>query len=396
MSKRLQWVLFSGFIAIGIINNIIGPLLPSIREDIRMSYSQAGLLLSGQFIGMLLTALLGGYLMDRFGKKPFLLSGGVLLSAGVLGCMLGKDFPLVYIFNLLTGVGFGIYEVGINALCADYAGSSKGSDLNFLHFFYGIGAISGPVLALFSVNYLGSWRLCFGIAALFPLLTSLLLFPLKLSKHPQSTSTSQSASATNSSPYKSMFLWAAGLAAFFYVGIEVSTGGWAPEFWKNTVPDSMLPASLATTIFWLSLTLGRLFSGFIADRMGLIRYLVASSIGTLLLSLLWSILPVGIWTIATIFIIGLFLSGQFPTLIAVVTTRFPERTGSVTALASVFASLGGFFLPALVGKTADIQGIGILPLMVFAMAAFLVLFMQLLRKGFSGSAAVKTDCKQST
>lgn len=395
MYKRLKWFLFTGFIAIGIINNIIGPLLPSIREDIRMTYSQAGLLLSGQFIGMLLTSLLGGYLMDRFGKKPFLLSGGFFLSAGVLGCMLGKDFQLIYLFNLLTGVGFGIYEVGINALCADYAGSSKGSELNFLHFFYGIGAISGPVLALFCVDYLGSWRLCFGIAALFPLITGLLLFPLKLSRHPQSTAASAKDTFKTPSPYKSLFLWAAGLAAFFYVGIEASTGGWAPEFWKTTVPDSMLPASLATTIFWLSLTLGRLVSGFIADRMGLVRYLVASSIGTLLLSLLWSILPVGIWTIATIFVIGLFLSGQFPTFIAVLTTRFPERTGSVSALVSIFAGLAGFILPALVGKAADIKGIGILPLMVFSMSVFLVLFVQLLRKGYSGSTAGSTDCKQS-
>ena len=42
-----------------------------LKDDIAMNYTQSGLLLSGQFLGMMLTAVFGGPLIERFGKRRF-------------------------------------------------------------------------------------------------------------------------------------------------------------------------------------------------------------------------------------------------------------------------------------------------------------------------------------
>ncbi|HWR61120.1 MAG TPA: MFS transporter, partial [Clostridia bacterium] len=96
VSKLVQYI---GFIAVGIIANIMGPALPAIRTDIDINYSQGGMLLSGQFIGMLITSLIGGYLIHKTGKKAFMLSGSVLLITGLLGCLTAKSYLFLYMFN---------------------------------------------------------------------------------------------------------------------------------------------------------------------------------------------------------------------------------------------------------------------------------------------------------
>lgn len=359
----------------------MGPILPAIRTDIDINYSQGGMLLSGQFIGMLITSMIGGYLINKIGKRAFMLSGSVLMIAGLLGCLIANNYQFLYTFNFIIGFGYGIYELGINVLCADSSEENKGSDMNFVHFFYGVGAIIAPLLALVCAEYLGNWRYCFGLALVGPVIVSVLLLRYRITEKKISTQTWDKPSGKVSNPLTSPFLWVAGIAMFFYVGVEVSTGGWITEFWNSSLPDSSIPASLTATVFWMSLTAGRLFSGRIADRIGLTNYMLAASLGTLILSLLWRLLPQGNWTLLLIAILGFMLSGQFPTAMAVVTAHFHESSGMAAGFISVFAGLSGFFIPSGIGRLADTFGISVLTLAVMLLSIMLVIFTYIFRKG---------------
>lgn len=381
LNRASKWVQYIGFISVGIIANIIGPLLPAIRTDINISYSQGGLLLSGQFVGMLITSLIGGYLIDRTGKRPFLLAGSAMLITGLIGSMVSKSYAFLYVLNLITGFGYGIYELGINALCADTSEKNKGSDMNFVHFFYGVGAIIAPLLAFVSTEYLGNWRYCFGFALVTPIAVSILLLTNRIEEHRAIHDVGKHIVNKDSNPVTSLFLWTAGLAMFFYVGVEVSTGGWITVYWSTLVPDSAIPASLTATIFWLSLTVGRLISGKIADRIGLSNYLFAAGFGTLLLSALWSILPPGGWTLIIVALLGFACSGQFPTAMAIATSHFPRKAGMAAAFISVSAGLGGFFIPSVIGRLADMFNISVLTPALLVLSSLLVIFTYALRKG---------------
>ncbi len=377
-SKLVQYI---GFITVGIIANIIGPLLPAIRTDININYSQGGLLLSGQFVGMLVTCLISGYLMDRVGKRSSLLAGSAMMIVGLIGSMTAKSFMSLYVLNLITGFGYGIYEIGINALCADSSEENKGSDMNFVHFFFGVGAITAPLLAFVSTEYLGSWRYCFGFALIAPVIVSILLIRNRIEEHSVIHEKAKGAGNNSSNPFNSLFLWTAGLTAFFYVGVEVSTGGWISVYWNTMLPGSAIPASLTATIFWLCLTIGRLFSGKIADRIGLTTYMLAAGFGTLLLSALWSVMPPGNWTLVIVGLLGLMLSGQFPTAMAIATSHFPGRSGTTAAFVSVFASLSGFFIPSVIGRIADSFSIAVLSYAMLILSLLLVVFAYILKKG---------------
>lgn len=377
-SKLVQYI---GFIAIGYIANIIGPLLPAIRTDINISYSQGGFLLSGQFIGMLVTSLIGGYLMDRTGKRPFLLAGSAMMITGLVGCMAAKSYISLYLLNLITGFGYGIYEVGINALCADSSEENKGSDMNFVHFFFGVGAIIAPLITYLSIEFLNSWRYCFGIALIAPVTVSILLLRYKIEHHSSAHEHKKQVVSKSSNPISSLFLWLAGLAMFFYVGVEVSTGGWITVFWSTNLPDSSIPASFTTAIFWITLTIGRLISGKIADRIGLSTYLFAASFGTLVVSVIWSVIPQGNWTLFIIAILGFLLSGQFPTAMAIATSHFPEKSGMAAAFITVFSGLSGFLIPTVIGRLADAYSISVLTPSILVLSILLVVFTYAVKRG---------------
>lgn len=360
MSKQLLASQYLGFITIGLVANIIGPVLPAIQSDIHMNYTQAGYILSGQFFGGLLSVWLAGRLADKIGKKRFLTVGSFILIVGLAGSVFSKSFATLFLWTLIIGVGFCVYEVGINALCADSTTSNKGAAMNFLHFFYGVGAIGGPVLATYILHATGDWRLLFGLSTLLPLLVCILLqtfeIPTANITHPQP------GEKKVFSLYKNRFMWLNGLLMFVYVGIEVTMYGWIPAYWEKVSPShTLVPSTVLPTFFWTTLTITRLLSGKIADKLGFPIYIAASCLGLVLFSLSWIVVPFITWTLFIVPVVGILLAGLFPIIMTSTIDYAPERSGEIASFIFIFASLGGFLIPSGIGGLADLMGIGKLP-----------------------------------
>ncbi|HEX2953385.1 MAG TPA: MFS transporter, partial [Bacillota bacterium] len=253
------------------------------------------------------------------------------------------------------------------ALGADYAGPNPGKALNLLHLFFGVGAIVSPLIVSFTQSIWQSWRPVFGIIGALPIIVNLILLTLPIKP------LGNSATVQGASPYRSLFLWTMGLTAFVYVGIEVSSYGWLPSLWKSLFKTGIIPPILTSTIFWLALTLGRFFTGRIADRMGLSRFLASISVGVLIMTVIWWATVATSWSIGVVFILGLFLAGVYPTIMAVVAVRFPGRTGEISAFVSIFSSLGGALIPSGIGRIADLVDITELPLLIGGLALILIM-----------------------
>ncbi len=377
MKKRVQFVLYMGFFTLGLILSISGPMISTIRLDINMSYSQVGLILSGYSIGVLLIALVGGYLADKYGKKPFLIIGGIILAIGLLGCMVSNSFALLMASTTFAGIGFGIYEIGINALCSDYNDSNKGSAMSLLHLTSGIGAIIGPFVVTLCLDLLKSWRIVYGILAVFPIIVTLILWQVNIDKKISNNSNNN---VKHRLPLDNKFLWISGIFCFVYVGIESTASGWLPTYWQYISPKSLISASFVSIIFWSSVTAGRLVSGKIADKVGFTKFIVFASLGTMVLAISWVIVPFKIFTIIAILLLGGFLSGIFPIIMASVTTRFSSISAEVSSFVVIIGYLGGFFMPLVIGNSIDFVGIAKIPLFVCGLSLLLFVCANLVKK----------------
>ncbi len=369
MNKKIRHIQFLGIFTLGLITSSLGALTPVIQSDLRLSYAQAGLILSSQFFGSLFSIIIGGYAADRVGKKNFLIAGGVFIFCGMTGVMLSNSFNPLYMFAVISGVGFGAFNVGINALCMDYTVHNKGNAMNMLHGFYGIGAILGPIISTTILMMYHTWRPIFGMIAISSIIVCLLLIVLKLPK------ANAEKEKKTGNPYKNWFIWIAGMVAFIYIGAESTLSGWFPALWVKMNTLKLIPASLIPAIFWAAITLGRLISGSIADRMGLPKFITILTSITLVLGLgLWLFAGWPMATLAVVFLIGSVLGGIFPTLMASTASHYLERTGEVSAFLALFLSIGGFVIPIGTGKAADIFGITIIPIVFLGLALLLSIF----------------------
>lgn len=91
---------------------------------------------------VLLTAVfsfIGGYLLERFGFRPILLSGSVLFTVGLIAAGgAGSILPFIGA-KALIGIGMGLLLVGINTLVASYPEKESAEGFSF----YNSGSLAG-------------------------------------------------------------------------------------------------------------------------------------------------------------------------------------------------------------------------------------------------------------
>jgi fucose permease len=365
MTRTLRATQYLAFVGLGFTQCIMGPLLPAIRARVAMSDWQAGLVGSGQFIGVLVVGTLGGRLADRVGKKAFLVAASAVMVAGLGGYLVAGGFWQLFLSSMLTGLGGGGYEVGVNALQADHAGEDSGHSMNLLHAFYGVGAVGGPFAATLSLEAGLGWWPVLVLAAVAPAAVgALLLF--------QPVSRGRSAAAESGSFTFRPVLWLAGLAFALYVGVEMSVSVWITTLWSRTAAGSAVPAPLMSAIFWGALTVGRLLCGKLADRAGHHRFLSFACASVVGVGLLWVAFPTAAMTLTATVLFGLSMAGIYPTLMALVTDAFPGASGRVVGFLAVFVAVGGFAFPAGVGRLSDARSITVLPAVVVAVSVLLL------------------------
>lgn len=362
LSRPVLFVMYGSFLLMGIVMGMTGPLVPYLRADLHLTYAQAGLLFSAQSVGSFGVLILGGWLVHLVGKKRLLAAGAALFALGMVATGFAADFWWVLVGNVLIGTGMSLLDIGVSTLCIDANQEGKGKALNLLHFFFGAGAVLGPLFALALGHLDGGWRWAFGLASLGPLAVVAMVPFVTMPASPEVTA------ARKFAVYRQPFLWWGAVALFVYCGVEWGVGAWFPSYWKAIPGASGLDPAWATSAFWLTFALGRFVVGGWADAWGFKRFLGASIAATLAVTVLWLLFPQPAAALVWILLFGFVIAGQYPTFVALVSHRYPESSGQVTSFLSVFASLGTFVWPPAVGAWADARGIEALPWAQLAMA----------------------------
>ena len=82
-------------------------ILPSMKDGLHFSYAQLGLLGTGNFIGYLSLAIIGGFLASRFGSRVVITLALVLMGLTMILTGLAQSFSFAFFMRLLTGFGNG-------------------------------------------------------------------------------------------------------------------------------------------------------------------------------------------------------------------------------------------------------------------------------------------------
>jgi MFS family permease len=86
-------------------------ILPNMKDGLQFTYAQLGLLGTGNFIGYLTLAIIGGILAVRFGPRIVITLALVLMGITMILTGLAESFGFAFLMRLLTGFGNGAANV---------------------------------------------------------------------------------------------------------------------------------------------------------------------------------------------------------------------------------------------------------------------------------------------
>jgi MFS family permease len=118
---------------------------------------------------MIGTAMLGGWLSDRVGKrKIFVIWSGVLIAIAATLLAIWPTWPVAMVASVLFGAGFGVYLAVDTALVTQVlpAATDRAKDLGVINIAPSASQALGPVLAAPVVAYLGGYPTLFILTAL--------------------------------------------------------------------------------------------------------------------------------------------------------------------------------------------------------------------------------------
>lgn len=367
-------LLYFAFIGLGLPDQILGIAWPSIRTDFSKPLDAAGMVV---FIVTVITAFSGyinGYIAEKFSISQILTVSVLLTAVGVLGYALSPDWLVFLLFAIPTGLGAGSVDSALNNYVAmNY--SSK--HMSWLHAFWGIGSTIGPLIitAAFTLGF--NWRFGYGTVAFLLFLLTLIFF-LERKCFVQSACSDKSSSTKTNMITLNTFLSSSFF--FFYTSVEGGIGLWIYSVMTEARGFAALSAGILVSLYWASLTIGRIVVGFITQKIS-DKKIILSSLLISLIAMLFICCTYKFTTCFGLMLLGLGLSGIYPCTMNETHKRYDVNTAKILMGHQVGAASLGFALvvPA-IGFVIQRIGLNYLPVLTLCMLIYLIAVEMRLRK----------------
>ncbi len=148
-------------------------------------------------------------------------------------------------------------------------------------------------------------------------------------------------------------------------------------------PAPLTTATLALSLYWAGLTVGRLVSSAIADRFDHLRFTIACGLALVVAIVIAVLVPDLPLSMAAFAAAGVASGPIFPMIVAIGGERYPERSAAVGGSLTGMAVLGSTIYPPLMGLLSVTVGLTIAmlgtALMAIASVLALVVFGRLTR-----------------
>ena len=376
-------------------------ILPAMKDGLQFNYTQLGLLGTGNFIGYLTMAIIGGFLAARFGTRIVITFALIVMGITMFLTGLANSFGFAFFMRLLTGLGNGASYVPAMALgSAWFAMKKRGFATGIVSAGIGIGTlISGlvvpPILNSFGQN---GWRFSWYILGGAVLVISGIVYTFVLSRPEQKglrqvgAEETEVSPAASSDPKKASSLqwtsvikmgsvWYLGVVYFFYgFSYIIYMVFFAAYLVKEMGFTQEAAGGLWALVGGLSIFCGVIW-GSISDRLGRGK---GAALAYLVLGLSYVIYALikakfGFYLSAGLF--GL-TAWSIPTIMAATAGDFvgPRLAPAGLGFITLFFGIGQALGPALGGYLADVTNSFTVPFLVAGGISFIGMISSLFLK----------------
>ena len=355
VSTALLMMIYLSFISLGLPDSMLGSAWPAMNVSLNAPLWGAGLVQMLISFCTIISSLNSAKLIRRFGTGKLTAISVATTALALLGFSLAKN----YAFLLLMAVP--LVDAGLNNYVALHC---EAKHMSWLHCFWGIGTIIGPMILSAVLRVGGSWATGYRAVGLIQCAVSALLFAtLGMWKHGNIQQEEHGAKALSVWEVLSLPGAKAGMVTFLcYCAVESTLGLWGATYISQVRGVDEATAASFGAMFYIGITVGRAISGFMAMKL-LPKQMVRVGQALLALGCIFMMIPAG----STLSGIGLVVCGLgcapiYPNIIQDTPVNYgTENSQAAIGVQMAFAYVGSTFLPSIFGALAGVGGYGLLP-----------------------------------
>ncbi|MBL0625805.1 MFS transporter [Aeromonas jandaei] len=318
--------------AIGTTEFVIVGLIPTIAEQLHVSLPSAGLLVSLYALGVAVGAPVLTALTGKVQRKWLLVGLMALFTVGNLLAWQAPGYQSLIVARILTGLAHGVFfSVGSTIATSLVAKEKAASAIAIMFSGLTIALVTGVPLGTWIGQVFG-WRETFLVVSLLGLVAmvgSLLLIPSNLPKGVASTIREQLSVLT-----KKPLLLVYAKTALGYGGAFTAFTFLAPIL-RQVSGFSAGAVSLILLVYGVSVAVGNIWGGKLADKMGPLPALklLFAGLALVLLALTFTA-PHPVLAVLTVLVWGAFAFGNVPGLQVLVVKQAEQHTPKAVDVAS--------------------------------------------------------------
>jgi MFS transporter, DHA1 family, multidrug resistance protein len=170
-TSRLLLEIYGPAMIMSLGHGMVIPTIPTLAASFGVSAGLAAQLVTAAMVGRVVTGLPMGQVLDRYGRKPVLVGGPLIVAAASGLSAVAPDFWLLLFGQFLTGVGSSAWQTARELAAIDVVRPElRGRMMSGFHGMHSVGTAVGPVMGGVLTD-LVSFRAVFWAYALLGLLT---------------------------------------------------------------------------------------------------------------------------------------------------------------------------------------------------------------------------------
>ncbi|WP_100012456.1 MFS transporter [Lentibacillus sediminis] len=355
-AKTRFWILIALVTISGFSQGMLLPLLAIILEQNDVPSSVNGLHATGLYIGVLLASPFMEKAMRRFGFKPIIATGGVLVFLSLVLFPFWEALWFWFILRMTVGIGDQMLHFGTQTwITTTAAKETRGKSIAYYGMFFGLGFTLGPLMTrLLSVHE----ALPFLLSALLSMLVWSSLLFVRNQMPEQDFQTKTAATSLGRFVQTGKIAWVALLPGFGYGFLEAALHSIFPIYGLR-IGHEVGILSLIIPCFAAGSLITQLPLGILSDRVGRRTVLLAVMTAGTACFLLAAFLETSVVALFILFTLaGMFVGSLFSLGISYMTDLLPSNllpagnlmVGIMFSIGSISGPLlGGFYVQLLPG-----------------------------------------------
>lgn len=371
MFSLLLALIYVSFISLGLPDSLLGSAWPQMQESLGVSLSLGGVISFLITASTILSSLVSHQVIQRFGTGAVTMCSVAMTALALFGFSLSNSFLALCLWAIPYGLGAGSVDAALNNFVALHC---KAKHMSWLHCFWGIGATGGPYIMGLCLSRGIGWQAGYRtISFLQMALTLILLLSLPLCKK-QELPLSGGETVRPQTPQWGKLLKRPGVKAaltafFFYSALELTTGLWGSSYMVAVRGISPETAAKWISLFYLGITAGRFFSGFLTLRFS-DDAMVRLGEGTAIVGILLILLPLhNLFLCLGLILTGLGCAPIYPSLLHATPQRFGKSLSqSLMGTQMAISYLGSTTMPPVSGFLSEKISMGLYPILLLVFA----------------------------